>query len=64
MARASGVCLQKPGVYVLNAFGRLVQSPDVHQAIVYALKALLAVVLIALIAIYFISFLRFQGDAP
>ena len=64
MALALGVCLQKPGVYVLNAFGRPVQAREVHQAVIYASKALLAGVLIALIAIYFIHLLGFQGDVP
>ena len=53
MALALGVCLQKPGVYALNALGRPVQAPDVPQTIIYASKALLAGVLIGLIAIYF-----------
>ena len=61
MALALGVCLQKPGVYVLNAFGRPVQALDVHQAVIYASKALLAGVLIALTAIYFINLLGFEG---
>jgi adenosylcobinamide-phosphate synthase len=64
MALALGVCLQKPGVYVLNAFGRPVQAPDVHQAVIYASKALLAGVLITLTAIYFINLLGFQGHVP
>ncbi len=64
MALALGVCLQKPGVYVLNAFGRPVQAPDVHQAVIYASKALLAVVLITLTAINFINLLGFQGHVP
>jgi len=53
MALALGVCLQKPGVYALNALGRPVQAPDVPQAIIYASKVLLAGVSIAFIAIYF-----------
>ena len=53
MALALGVCLQKSGVYALNALGRPVQAPDVLQAIIYASKALLAGVLIGLVAIYF-----------
>jgi adenosylcobinamide-phosphate synthase len=61
MALALGVCLQKPGVYVLNALGRPVQALDVHQAVIYASKALLADVLIALTAIYFINLLGFEG---
>ena len=55
MALALGVCLQKPGVYDLNALGRPVQAPDVPQAIIYASKALLAGLSIALVAIYFLN---------
>ncbi|MDP2001218.1 MAG: adenosylcobinamide-phosphate synthase CbiB [Rhodoferax sp.] len=59
MALGLGVCLQKPGVYALNALGRPVQAPDVPLAIIYALKALLAAIFIALVAIYFVSPLGF-----
>ena len=59
MALGLGVCLQKPGVYALNALGRPVEAPDVPLATIYASNALLAGVFIALVAIYFKSLLGF-----
>jgi adenosylcobinamide-phosphate synthase len=59
MALGLGVCLQKPGVYALNALGRAVHASDVLLATSYALKALLAAVFIALVAIYFVIPLGF-----
>jgi len=48
LALALGVRLGKPGVYVLNAPGRAVQSADVMRARTLTAHALLAFVLIAL----------------
>jgi len=59
MALGLGVCLQKPGVYALNAMGRTVQPPDVPLAIIYASKTLLAFVLLGLVAMYFKTLLGF-----
>jgi adenosylcobinamide-phosphate synthase len=59
MALGLGVCLQKPGVYALNALGRPVQASDVPLATIYASKVLLAVVLIAQVAMYLMSLLGF-----
>ena len=47
MALGLGVCLQKPGVYVLNAAGRTPQTHDTQRALVYASKVVLALVFIA-----------------
>ena len=55
MAVALGVCLQKPGVYALNATGRAPQAADTHLAVIYASKVVLALVLIAQAAIIFIA---------
>jgi len=54
MALGLGVCLQKPGVYALNASGRKVQASDVPRAVKYASNVLLALMGIALAAIVFI----------
>ena len=54
MALSLGVCLQKPGVYALNAIGREVQAPDVPRAMRYASKVMLALVGISLVAIVFV----------
>ena len=47
MALGLGVCLQKPGVYVLNAQGRSPRAADTQRAIVYASKAVLTFVVCA-----------------
>ncbi len=54
MALGLGVCLQKPGVYALNAVGREVLASDVSLALKYASNVLLALINIALAAIIFI----------
>lgn len=59
MAQGLGVCLQKPGVYVLNASGRAPLHQDTHQAIFYASKVVLALVVIAQAAIILIAIWRF-----
>ena len=53
MALALGVCLHKPGVYVLNAIGRAPLASDTQCATAYGSKVVLATVLSAQIAIYF-----------
>lgn len=47
MALGLGVCLRKPGVYVLNAAGRAPQTHDTQRAVVNASKVLVALVFIA-----------------
>lgn len=47
MALSLGVCLHKPGVYVLNAAGRAPQTHDTQRAVVYASKVVLALVFIS-----------------
>lgn len=44
MALGVGVCLHKPGVYVLNAAGRTPQTHDTQRALVYASKVVVALV--------------------
>ncbi|QDL56725.1 cobalamin biosynthesis protein CobD [Rhodoferax aquaticus] len=56
MALGLGVCLQKPGVYVLNAQGRAPLRQDTLKAIVYARNSVLALVLIAQTAIVLVAF--------
>ncbi len=58
MALRVGVCLQKPGVYALNAAGREVQACDVPRAVKYASNVLLALMGIGLLAIVFIVMLE------
>jgi adenosylcobinamide-phosphate synthase len=55
MAQALGVCLHKPGVYVLNASGRAPMRQDTHQAIFYASKVVITHVFIAQAAIILIA---------
>ncbi|MEY3124052.1 MAG: hypothetical protein RLZZ573_572, partial [Pseudomonadota bacterium] len=55
MALGLGVCLQKPGVYALNATGHAPRSSDTVRAVAYASKALASGVIIAQIAIIFIA---------
>ena len=55
MALALGVCLHKPGVYVLNQEGRAPLAPDTLGAIAMASKAVLALVFIVVIAIIMIA---------
>ena len=55
MALALGVSLHKPGVYVLNAAGRVAQAQDTPRAIAYASKSLVALVFIAQAAIVFVA---------
>ena len=59
MAQGLGVCLQKPGVYVLNASGRAPLHQDTHQAIFYASKVVIAIVVVAQAAIILIAIWRF-----
>ena len=54
MALALDVCLNKPGVYALNASGRPAKAVDTARAVVYAWKATIVIVLIALLAILLI----------
>jgi adenosylcobinamide-phosphate synthase len=55
MALVLGVCLHKPGVYVLNAAGRAPQTHDTQRALVYASKVVVALVFIAQAAIIIIA---------
>lgn len=55
MALALGVCLRKPGVYMLNPSGRPPQALDTTKAQKYALKVLVAHVLWALAATFLIA---------
>lgn len=55
MALGLGVCLHKPGVYVLNAAGRAPQTHDTQRALVYASKVVLALVFIAQAAIVVVA---------
>ena len=58
MALALGVRLQKPGVYVLNASGRLPEPKDTVSAQKKASKVVMVAVLCAQAAIYLIAFLK------
>ena len=55
MALGLGVCLQKPGVYALNATGHAPRNSDTVRAVAYASKALASGVIIAQIATIFIA---------
>lgn len=57
MALALGICLQKPGVYALNATGRPPVNTDTQQALDLASKVPLALAASALIALVLIAFL-------
>ena len=56
MALALGICLRKPGVYVLNAAGRTPQASDTALAVLVASKVVSALLLFALSAIVLIAF--------
>jgi adenosylcobinamide-phosphate synthase len=56
MALALGVSLRKPGVYVLNKAGRVVEGADTLQAILMASKVVLALCVCALPATVLIAF--------
>lgn len=58
MALCLGVCLQKPGVYALNAAGREVLARDVPRAVKYSSNVVLIMMEIALVAIIFMLFGR------
>ena len=58
MALALGVRLQKPGVYVLNASGRLPEPKDTVSAQKKASKVVMVAVLCAQAAIYLIPFIK------
>lgn len=55
MALALGVCLHKPGIYVLNAAGRAPQPHDTQRALVYASKVVVALVFIAQAALIVVA---------
>jgi adenosylcobinamide-phosphate synthase len=55
MALALGVSLGKPGVYTLNAAGRVPVAGDTAQAVLYAQKTILPLVLLAFIAMVLIT---------
>lgn len=55
MALGMGVCLHKPGVYVLNAAGRAPQTHDTQRALVYASKVVVALVFIVQAAIIVVA---------
>ncbi len=63
MALALGVCLRKPGVYTLNAQGRVATSEDTAKTIKYASKVLVALVGWSFVAIITIAFMT-QVGAP
>ena len=54
MALTLGIALRKPGVYVLNPLGRLVQTSDTDFSIAFASKVLIVHVFIAFLAIILI----------
>ncbi len=56
MALALNVCLHKPGVYTLNAPGRVPQAADTDLAIGYTKKVVFIQVIIAVLAIFSIAF--------
>jgi adenosylcobinamide-phosphate synthase len=65
MALALGVCLRKPGVYVLNEAGRRPVPQDTRQSHAYASKALVVLVLIAQAAMVYVAiFALFLGPVP
>lgn len=55
MALGVGVCLRKPGVYVLNAAGRAPQTHDTQRALVHASKVVVVLVFIAQAAIIVVA---------
>ncbi len=55
MALGVGVCLHKPGVYVLNAAGRAPQTQDTQRALLYASKVVVVLVFIAQAAIIVVA---------
>jgi adenosylcobinamide-phosphate synthase len=56
MATALGIRLGKPGVYTLNAAGRVPEAADTLQTIKKASNVLLALVVIACFAMLFVAF--------
>lgn len=64
MALALGVRLGKPGVYTLNAAGRLAAPVDTASAQKYGSKSVLALVLFAKVAIFSIAILYYIALSP
>jgi adenosylcobinamide-phosphate synthase len=58
MALALGVRLSKPGVYVLNAAGRVVLAGDAERALRLAARAIAALVMLAVVGLGAITYFK------
>lgn len=58
MALALGVRLSKPGVYVLNAAGRVVLAGDAERALRLAARAIAALVMLAVLGLGAITYFK------